>query len=261
MDASNPAPPPPDPRLPELTDTERATYDWQFPIAGFGETGQRRLKGASVLISRVGGLGGMVAYELAAAGIGRLILAHGGDLRPDDLNRQLLMSHDHIGRPRIDSAVERLRAFNPRLEIVAVPSNINGENVARLVGMADVVVDCAPLFAERYLLNREAMAQRRPMIEAAVHDMEFHLTTMIPGQTACLRCLYPEPSTTWTRRFPVLGAVPGVAGSLAALEVIKLVAGFGTTLRGWLLTCDLRSFHVKKLRLHRIADCPDCGTL
>ena len=261
MAASNPAPSHPDSALPELTDEERAVYNGQVPIAGFGETGQRRLKGASVLISRVGGLGGMVAFELAAAGVGRLILAHGGDLRPDDLNRQLLMTHAPIGRPQIDSAVERLKAFNPRIEIVAVASNINAENADRLVGMADVVVDCAPLFAERYLLNREAMKQRRPMVEAAVHDLEFHLTTLIPGETACLRCLYPEPNPAWTRRFPVLGAVPGVAGSLAALEVIKLIAGFGQTLRGWLLTVDLGSFHVKKLRLHRIADCPDCGVL
>lgn len=246
---------------PELTPEELATYEWQFPVAGFGIQGQRRLKGASVLVSRVGGLGGMVAFQLAAAGVGRLILAHGGNLRPSDLNRQLLMTHDHLGQPRIESAVRRLKALNPRLEIVAEPANVSPENADRLVALADVVVDCAPLFEERYALNHAALHHRKPMVEAAVYDLEFHLTTFLPGKTPCLRCLYPEPSTTWTRRFPVLGAVPGVAGSLAALEAIKLIAGFGQTLAGRLLTADLRGFHVKLLRIARIADCPDCGHL
>ena len=263
MDASNPAPLRPDrpAQPPQLTNDERTTYEWQFDVIGMGEEGQRRLKGASVLVSRLGGLGGMVAFEPAAAGVGRLILAHGGNIRANDLNRQLLMTHDRLGTSRIDSAIERLRALNPRLEIVAERANISEENVDRLVAQADVVVDCAPLFSERYALNRAAMAQRRPMVEAAVYDLEFHLTTFVPGETACLRCLYPEESTTWTRRFPVLGAVPGVAGSMAALEVLKWVAGFGETLRDRLLVCDLRSFHVSKLKLHRLKGCPDCGAL
>ncbi len=247
--------------LPELSPAERAAHAWQFDVAGFGELGQRRLKGASVLISRIGGLGGMVAFQLAAAGVGRLILAHGGNIRPDDLNRQLLMTHDRIGTSRMDSAIERLRALNPRLEIVAEPANVSDANADRLVAQADLVVDCAPLFAERFALNRAAVARRVPMVEAAVFDLEFHLTTFVPGQTGCLRCLYPEANPGWTRRFPVLGAVPGVVGSMAALEAIKMIAGFGETLRDELLVCDCRSFHVKKLRLHRIADCPECGAL
>ncbi len=258
MDPSRSAHTRPNLPLPELSDAERATYEWQLDVQGFGEEGQRRLKGASVLVSRLGGLGGMVALQLAAAGVGRLILAHGGNIRANDLNRQVLMTHERIGTPRIDSAIERLKALNPRLEILAEPSNINEENALRLVAGADVVVDCAPLFAERYLLNRAAMALGRPMVEAAVYDLEFHLTTFIPGKTGCLRCLYPEPSTTWTRRFPVLGAVPGVAGSLAALEVLKLIAGFGETLGDQLLVCDLASYQFRKLRLRKVEGCPDC---
>lgn len=259
MDDSNPERLVPRERCPELTADEREAYGWQLPVGGFGEAAQRRLKGASVLVSRVGGLGGMVAFELAAAGIGRLILAHGGALRPDDLNRQLLMTHGHIGKPRIDSAVARLKALNPRVEIVAEAANIGESNVARLVALADVVVDGAPLFEERYLMNREAMRQGRPMVEAAVYDLEFHLTTFLPGVTGCLRCLYPQPSATWTRRFPVLGAVSGVAGSMAALEVIKQITGMAPTLAGRLLTLDLRTWRMSRLKLGRVPGCPDCG--
>jgi len=201
----------------------------------------------------------MVAFELAAAGVGRLILAHGGNLRSDDLNRQLLMTHDHIGKPRIDCAVARLKALNPRVEIVAEPANISEDNAARLVGLADVVVDCAPLFEERYLMNREALRQGRPMVEAAVYDLEFHLTTFVPGVTGCLRCLYPEQSPTWTRKFPVLGAVSGTAGGMAALEAIKVITGCAPPLAGRLLTCDLRTYRMSQLKIGRIPGCVDCA--
>lgn len=257
---NHPTSPPPD-AGPALTPEEESVYAWQLDVAGFGVAGQQRLKGATALVTRVGGLGGMVALQLAAAGIGRLILAHAGPIRADDLNRQILMTHAAIGRSRLESATERLRALNPRLEIVAVPENVSEANADRLVAEADVVVDCAPLFTERYPLNRAAMARRVPMVEAAVYDLEFHLTTFLPGRTGCLRCLYPEPSTTWTRRFPVFGAVSGTAGSMAAMEVIKVLSGMGDPLAGRLLCVDLRSMQVKSLRLRRVPGCPDCGHL
>src|SRR5262245_39456421 len=100
-----------------MTDAERARYDWQMWVTGFGEAGQERLKASSVLVSRVGGVGGLVAYQLAAAGIGRLVLAHAGTVRLDDLNRQLLMTTDGVGRPRMDIAPQRLRELNPHVEI------------------------------------------------------------------------------------------------------------------------------------------------
>src|SRR5215213_11564048 len=115
-----PAPSAPHPSSPPLTAEERATYEWQMWVPGFGEEGQRRLKGASVLVSRVGGLGGAAAQYLAAAGVGRLVLAHAGVVKPSDLNRQTLMTHDSLGKPRIECAARRLRELNPRLEVEAV---------------------------------------------------------------------------------------------------------------------------------------------
>lgn len=246
---------------PPLDDVERETYGWQIDLDGFGESSQRQLKGATVLISRAGGLGGAVAQYLAAAGIGRLILAHAGNIRPSDLNRQTLMTHDGIGHSRIQSASRRLRDLNPRLEITAVPENISAENADSLVTQADVVVDAAPLFTERYAINRAAMAARRPVVECAVYDLELHLTSFQPGVTACLRCLYPEPSTTWQRRFPILGAVSGFAGTLAALEVVKLITGLAAPLTHELLIANLRTMTWRKLRTRRLPQCPDCGHL
>ncbi|HSH16163.1 MAG TPA: HesA/MoeB/ThiF family protein [Verrucomicrobiae bacterium] len=247
--------------LPPLTDDERAVYDWQFGVGGFGEEGQRRLKAATVLISRVGGLGGSVAWQLAAAGVGRLVLAHAGNIKPSDLNRQTLMTHDAIGAPRLESAVARLRAFNPRLDVVTVPENASPANVLQLAAGVDIIVDCAPLFAERFALNHASVALRKPMIECAVNDLELHLTTLVPGRSPCLRCLYPEENPLWTRRFPVLGAVSGAAGSLAATEVIKWIAGMEGTLVGHMLIADLRSMEFRKLRVRRLPDCPECAGL
>ena len=156
--------------LPELTEFEREVYSWQTTVTGFGEEGQLRLKGATVMISRVGGLGGLVAYELAAAGVGRLVLAHGGNLKPSDLNRQLLMRHDALGQARIGTAVETLKALNPRLEIVAVPENVSEANADDLVTQSDVVVDCAPLFEERFAMNAACMRLSSGCSSAASSD-------------------------------------------------------------------------------------------
>src|SRR5690606_37204912 len=129
-----------------LSDEERSVYEWQIWVDGFGEAGQEKLKAASVLVSRCGGLGGVVAYQLAAAGVGKLVLAHAGNVRPSDLNRQILMTHQWLGKPRVECARQRLLELNPRLEVLAVEENVSDDNAARLAGECDVVVDCAPLF-------------------------------------------------------------------------------------------------------------------
>ena len=245
--------------LPELTSLEQEIYSWQTTIEGFGEPGQQKLKGASVMISRIGGLGGLVAYELAAAGIGKLVLAHGGNLKPSDLNRQLLMSHAALDSSRMECAVARLRELNPRLEIVSVEENVNESNAAQLVSEADVVVDCAPLFEERFFMNREAVRQGRPLVECAMFEFEAHITSFKPGITGCLQCLYPEAPDYWQRRFPVFGAVSGMVGCLGAMEAIKIIADLGQPLYGRLLTCDLKSMKFNQVRLRQRPGCPVCG--
>ncbi|NOZ39566.1 MAG: HesA/MoeB/ThiF family protein [Planctomycetes bacterium] len=249
-----------------LTDEDRAIWDWQIATEDLGEAGQERLKGASVLVSRCGGLGSVVAYELAAAGVGTLVLAHAGNLQPSDLNRQLLMTHDWLGKPRIESVRRRLLDLNPRLNLVTYNANLSEENISEekineIVAQADLVVDCAPLFTERYAMNRAAFQQGKPIVECAMYDMEYQITTMIPGETPCLRCLYPEDPSGWKRKFPVFGAVSGTVGCLGAVEAIKLITDIGDPLTNRLLCADLRRGTHGEIAIHRRPDCPVCRSL
>ena len=143
-----------DEELPFLDDLDRTIYQWQMWADGVGELGQRKLKNARVLISRVGGVGGVVAYELAAAGVGKLVLAHGGTIKHSDLNRQLLMTYDRLGQSRVETARQRLLQLNPRIQVDVVDANINDENVDALVSQVDIVVDCAPCLSWKGALQQ-----------------------------------------------------------------------------------------------------------
>jgi molybdopterin/thiamine biosynthesis adenylyltransferase len=247
--------------LPELTPEERSRYEWQLWVPDFGEAGQRLLKAATVLVSRIGGVGGTAALQLAAAGVGRLILAHGGELRLNDLNRQLLMKTDGIGELRVNLAIERLRDLNPHVELETVAENFNESNAADLVSRCDLIISAAPLFSERMLMNREAVRQRKPLIDCAMYELEGRLTTIIPGQTPCLACMYPEPPVNWKREFPVFSAVSSTVGSLAGMEAIKVLANLGEPLAGQLLLFDLRDMSFRKLPIQRRVGCAVCGEL
>jgi len=247
--------------LPDLSPDEQLRYKWQLWVRDFGEEQQRRLKRATVLVSRIGGVGGSAAMQLAAAGIGRLIVAHAGNLRLDDLNRQLLMTTDWIGKPRVDSAQRMLHSLNPNVEVETVGENISDQNVAALVQRCDVVVSAAPLFTERLLMNREAVRQRKPLVDCAMYDLEGRLTTVVPGQTPCLACLYPETPPNWKREFPVISPIASTVGCLAAMEAIKLLASLGEPLAGKLLTFDLRDMAFRTVAISRKPDCAVCGDL
>ncbi len=247
--------------LQPLTDAERARYEWQMWTPEIGEEGQRKLKSASVLVSRLGGVGGTAAYYLAAAGIGKLVVAHGGNVKPSDLNRQLLMTTDWLGKPRVESAKRRLEELNPNVNVVGIGENISAENATPIVQQVDIVVDAAPLYAERFAMNQAAVEQRKPLVECAMYDLDAQLTTLIPGKTPCLRCLYPDDPPHWQREFPVFGAVSGMIGAMAAVEVIKLITGIGEPLTNRLLMINLRSMEFRKLPLQRVGGCPVCGSL
>jgi len=241
-----------------LSEEEKATYEWQMWTPGFGEQGQRRLKNSTVLISRCGGLGSVVAYELAAAGVGRLIIAHAGNVKPSDLNRQLLMTHDWIGKPRIETVQRRLNDLNPRLEVVSINANLNDELADEWVPQADVCVGAAPLFEERFALNDACVRHQKPLVDCAMYDTEATISTFPAGGKPCLRCLTPDVPEYWKREFPVFGATSGTVACMGAMEAIKLLAGIGKTLERRILRFDLRdmSFHV--FSLEKLASCQTC---
>ncbi|MDC0273860.1 MAG: HesA/MoeB/ThiF family protein [Planctomycetaceae bacterium] len=247
--------------LPLLNDDERARYEWQLWTPEFGEEGQRKLKAATVLVSRVGGVGGTVAYYLAAAGVGNIVLAHAGNVKPSDLNRQLLMTTDWLGKPRVESAVRRLNELNPHVNIVPVAENMSDQNADKLIREVDVVVDAAPLFCERFAMNQAAVDHRKPLIEAAMFDFEAQLTTIIPGKTPCVKCLWPENPPEWKREFPVFGPVSGTVAAMAAVEVIKLLTGIGDLMTNRMLRIDLRTMKFRELPIAKNPACSVCGSI
>lgn len=234
-------------------------YTWQSDIPGFGRPAQEKLRQSTALISRIGGLGGPLALSLAAAGVGRIILAHAGPLRPDDLNRQILMTHAGLGEPRHEQAAETLRRFNPDIKIESIGENISEDNVAKLVGRADIVFSCAPLFEERLLMNREAMKQKKFFVDGAMYSLEGHVLAVNPGASSCLACLVEAPPDYWKRQFPVIGAVSALVAQIAVLEGIKLLTGFAPASTDHLIHIDTSSMRMRKLLIPRNPSCPHCS--
>jgi len=242
-----------------LTPKELERYQRQIQIPGFGKEGQEKLKATTALVTGVGGLGGTVALYLAVAGIGKLILVRGGDLRLDDMNRQILMTDDWVGKPRVMKAQTTLSQINPDVEVEAIAEYITPENVDDLVQRSDIALDCPHNFEERNLLNAACVLWEKPMVESAMNNMEGYLTTIVPDKTPCLSCLFPE-KPSWDRRaFGVIGAVSGALACLTALEAIKLITGLGTPLTSKLLTMDLANMEFAKRHPYHDPDCPICG--
>ena len=143
-----------------------------------------------------------MAYELAAAGVGQLVLAHAGNIKHSDLNSPVANDTRCMGTSRVESARARLLELNPRLDIVTVPENVSESNASELVQQVDIVVDCAPLFEERFALNREIVRQRKPMVECAMYDLEAHITTIVPGTTPCLNCPLSQETASLASAVP-----------------------------------------------------------
>ncbi len=243
-----------------LSTTDKSIYAWQLNVPHFGERGQEILRNSTALVSRVGGLGGPLAQSLAAAGIGKIILAHGGELREDDLNRQILMHHAGLGKNRAQQAAETLTRFNPHIQTLPIDSNITEENAAELVAQADIVFSCAPLFEERLLMNREAIRQKKYFVDSAMFNMEGQVLAVNPRKTTCLACLTPEPPAGWKRRFPVIGATSALIAQIGVMEGIKLLTGLPTPQTDKLIHYSAQDCELKKFNLTRNPNCPHCGS-
>ncbi|MNZ87584.1 Molybdopterin-synthase adenylyltransferase [compost metagenome] len=201
-------------------------YDRQLKL--LGEEGQKKLKSSVVMVAGIGGLGGTAAIYLAAAGVGKLILAHEGTIQLPDMNRQILMDSSCIGEERIGTAMQNLRRINPEVEIEGYNDKITYKEAEPWENGADIVIDARYDFPERYELNRLCITAGKPLVEAAMYGFEVSITTIVPKKTPCLVCLYPQISVDWEPLgFPVLGATSGLAGCMAAMEVVKWITGIG----------------------------------
>ncbi len=243
-----------------LSVTELERYRRQLMLHGFTREHQERLKGSSALIAGVGGLGGTAALYLAVAGIGKMVLAHSGRLTLSNMNRQVLMRHDAIGRSRVGQALKTIREVNPDVEVSVYDERTGDDNVDKLLEGADIALSARPNFGERRVLNRACVGKGITMTEAAMNGLEGYLLNVIPGITPCLDCLYPVDDPSWEELgFPVLGAVSGALGCLMAIEAIKLLTGYGKPMISRMLIFNTTDMEFRKVRIHKNISCRVCG--
>ena len=242
-----------------LTSYERERFDRQIMIGEIGEEGQGKLKRSRVVIAGAGGLGSPIAIYLTAAGIGMIRMIDHDEVVLSNLNRQILHWEEDIGRKKVDSAGTKLRKLNSAVEVETIAETITEDNVSQLVEGFDVIVDAMDNLPTRYLLNRGAVEKKIPFFHGAVNGFEGRVMTILPGETACLRCMYrgPVPQV----KFPVIGVAPAVIGSIQATEVIKYLVGIGKMLTNRLLIYNGLEATFSEFKVKRNPHCDHCGSL
>jgi sulfur-carrier protein adenylyltransferase/sulfurtransferase len=247
-----------------FTEDQVRRYARHVILPGIGGEGQRKLMDAGVLVIGAGGLGSPAAMYLAAAGVGTLGLVDFDDVELSNLQRQLLHDTDDVGRPKVDSARERLVGLNPNVEVITHRTLLSSDNAFDVLGPYDVVVDGTDNFPVRYLVNDAAQMLGKPLVYGSIYQWEGQASVFLSGQeTPCYRCLFPEPPPPGTvpscAEGGVFGVLPGIIGSVQAVEAIKLVLGAGETLAGELLLYDALRNEFTTVKLRWDPDCPVCG--
>ncbi|MGA2914268.1 MAG: HesA/MoeB/ThiF family protein [Methanoregula sp.] len=227
-------------------------------ILFFGEDGQEKLKKAHIFIAGAGGLGSPVSIYLAVAGVGTITLVDKDVVELTNLNRQILHYDQDVGRKKTASAEEKLTAFNPDFTVKTIDITIDESNAADLVGKADGIVDAMDNFPTRYLLNDVAIGKKIPLFHGAIRGFYGQATTIIPGKTACLRCIFPRAPPSEV--FPVVGVTPGLIGMVQATEVLKYLLGSGELLANRLFVWDGMQSHAEEISVERNPVCPSCNT-
>jgi molybdopterin/thiamine biosynthesis adenylyltransferase len=233
-------------------------YSRQMALRGFGEEGQRRLKGARVAIAGVGGLGSPASLYLAAAGVGYIRLIDCDIVEISNLNRQIAHWSTDLGRPKVESAAMKLTQLNPEITADAVNERITEESVGQLLDGIDLVIDGQDNLPTRLLINSECVSKGTHYIFAAVYGFEGYMTTIKPGKGPCLRCIYPG-ETLPSGEIPVIGPTPGVMGCLEATEAIKIITGIGVPAVGKLVAYDGERMTFQQINIKRNPKCPVCG--
>jgi len=250
--------------LEDLTREELIRYARHLMLPEVGYDGQRRLKAASVLVVGAGGLGSPAALYLAAAGVGELGLADFDNVALSNLQRQILHGTADIGRPKLESARDRLASINPDVHIRLHPDRVTSANALDLIRDYDVILDGTDNFETRYLINDACVLGGKPNAYGAIFRFEGQASVFAAPGGPCYRCLHPEPPPPGLvpncAEAGVFGVLPGFIGTIQATEAIKLIAGLGEPLVGRLLVYDALRMSVRELKLRRDPDCPVCGT-
>jgi len=251
--------------LPQLDNAEIARYSRHLILPEVGLEGQQKLKAAKVLCVGTGGLGAPLTYYLAAAGIGTLGLVDFDVVDESNLQRQIIHSTNDVGRPKIDSAAEKLKALNPYVNIVKHETMLTSANALEIIKDYDIVADGTDNFPTRYLVNDACvLSGNKPNAYASIFRFEGQASVFATEDGPCYRCLYPEPPPPGLvpscAEGGVLGILPGLLGVIQATEVIKLILGKGDSLIGRLLLVDSLGMKFRELKLRKNPDCPVCGT-
>jgi len=246
-----------------LSEQQLQRYRRNILLEGIGVTGQEKLLSARVLVIGTGGLGSPAALYLAAAGVGTIGLLDGDEVDLTNLQRQLLHHTGDLGRRKVVSAREKIEALNPDVTIQTHDAWARADNIAEIVSEYDFILDCVDNFGAKFLINDACYFQRIPYCHGGILEFEGQLMTIVPGQTACYRCVFPSPPPGETvaprGQAGVLGVLPGVIGTLQATEAIKFFLGIGDLLTETLLTYSALTMEFRKVGLARDAFCPLCS--
>jgi molybdopterin/thiamine biosynthesis adenylyltransferase/rhodanese-related sulfurtransferase len=246
-----------------LSAEQKLRYSRHLLIPEVGVAGQAKLLGSKALLIGAGGLGSPASLYLAAAGVGTIGIVDFDVVDVSNLQRQILHTTDRVGERKTESAKRSINALNPEIKVVAHEEMLVAENVERIIAGYDVILDGTDTFETRYILNDAAVAAGIPVIHASVFRFEGQLTTFIPYEGPCYRCLYPTPPppelAPGCSVAGVLGVVPGILGLLQANEALKVLLGIGQTLAGRLLLFDALETEFTELKLRRDPNCPVCS--
>ncbi len=247
----------------KLSRAQQDRYSRHIMLSEVGESGQRKLLGAKVLVIGLGGLGSAASYYLAAAGVGHLGLVDSDKVEISNLQRQILYSTDSIGVPKTVSAEKTLLSLNPDIQITTFQERLTSENAGRIIHDYDIVVDACDNLPTRYVMSHACYSSGKPYVHGSIFQFEGMATVFLPTEGPCYRCLYPEPPPEDMMPGPqdigLLGVLPGVIGVIEATETIKLILNIGRSLSGRMLIYDALSMEFQEVNIEKDPDCPVCG--
>jgi molybdopterin/thiamine biosynthesis adenylyltransferase len=247
----------------DFTDDQLLRYSRHIILPEVGGKGQAKIANAKVFIVGAGGLGCPVGYYLTAAGVGTIALVDNDTVEMSNLQRQIAHSVKTIGMPKVESAKMTFEALNPDVNIVAIQKRMTKDDIVELIKDYDIVVDGSDNFPTRYLVNDACFMTKKPLVSGAILRFEGQVTTILPGDGPCYRCLFEEPPPPGLvpscQEAGVLGVLPGVVGGLQATEVLKLILGKGEVLKGELLIYNALKTSFRKVRVPKNRSCALCG--